>query len=287
MKYLRASTRLALGILSFPMMLGLTALQALVIGPLMGNDSMIPNLLYKWSSKLVGIKVEFNKASAPIVTDKPTWFVANHISTADFLPLGSKLKGNFVGKGEVLKWPVVAQIAKALKFMGLRRSSEYNGQSRAKIIKNFNKGHNTIMFPEGTTTDGSRVALFRAAMLKILYGETGVDKDGKTIPLKKDVVVQPVAIRVKTVNGKDATNNAELRDGYTMFNEESLFKRAWKRMQLKEVTLEVTVLPPLDPKAFKDERELINTAAQKIADVVNPGQKTFEKAQIPLVKAAA
>src|SRR5690606_35787115 len=101
--------------------------------------------------------------SAP-VEKQQTWYVANHISNADFLALGAKLDGTFAGKGDILKWPVVAQMARAIKYIGLRRSSEYNAESRAKLVKNFNDGQNAIMFPEGTTSDGSKVHLFRAAL---------------------------------------------------------------------------------------------------------------------------
>lgn len=281
MKNLRAAARMAAGIAAVPLIIGLTVMQAAFVGPVLRNRTLIPTLLYKMAGKLVGLKYEFNAASAPIVKDKPAWYIANHMSTADFLPLGSKFDGSFVGKGELLKLPVVSQIARALKYIGVRRSREYNGQSRAKIINNFNGGENTIMFPEGTTTDGSRVALFRAAMLKILYGEKGEDKEGNTVELEKDVVVQPIAITVKSIGGKPVGKDTEFREQYCLNREGNMLKRIWKRMQHKETVLELTVLPALDPKDFDNEMDLANQAARNIADIVNPGQEGFEKADIP------
>lgn len=279
---LRAGLRAAAGLIALPVIIGLTALQGFVVGPVFKNHTAIPNMVFNTLRKILGYKVEFNKASAPLETKKPTWFVSNHVSIADFVVLGSKLNGTFAGKGEILKWPGISHMARAVKYIGLRRSSEFNDESRGKIIQNFNAGHNTIMFPEGTTTDGKRVALFRGALPQLLFGEkSGLDRNQKPVTLEKDVVVQPIALRVTAVNGEDATGNDTLRNLYSMYDEDNALTRIWKRLQIKSTTLELTAFPPLQANMFKDEKELMNTAATSIAGVVNPGQKTFEKASIP------
>jgi len=277
----RATIRAAIGLAALPVVVGLTMVQGFVVGPVFKNQTAIPNMIYKGLRKLLGYKVEFNKASAPVEKKKPTWFVANHISIADFAVLGGKVGGTFAGKGEILKWPGISQMARAVKYIGLRRSREFNDESRGKIITNFNDGHNTIMFPEGTTTTGERVGLFRAALPKILYGENGVDKKKNEVKLEKDVVVQPVAIKVKEVNGQDATNSDTLRDLYAMYDEDNALKRVWKRLQIKSTTIELTAFAPASPKDFDTAEDLMNHAAREIVTVVNPGQETFEKAAIP------
>lgn len=143
----------------------LTPLQALVIGPVFKNHSVIPDFFYTGLCKIFGIKVRFSAASAPIETSRQTWTVANHLSLADFAVLGSKLKGTFAGKGDVLEWPLIAQMAHAMRYIGLKRASKKDApelyqknllKSRSKIISEFNAGGNVIMFPEGTTTDGRK-----------------------------------------------------------------------------------------------------------------------------------
>ena len=282
MKNIRAALRAAVGIAAIPLIvIPLAALQGFIVGPLSKNYTAIPNFLYNGLRRLFGYKIEFNAAAAPVVKDKPVWFVANHLSIADFIALGSTLNGTFAGKGDVLKWPGVAQMAYAMKYIGLRRSSEFNPQSRAKIIRNFNDGFNTIMFPEGTTSEGKQVHLFRAALITVLFGEKGMDKEKKEVSLKQDVVVQPVAIRVKEIEGKNAIGNDALRNMYSMYHEDNTLVRIWKRMQIRSTTIELTTFAPLHPKDFKDAKELINKAALDIAGIVNPSQTTFEKAQIP------
>lgn len=277
----RAIVRTAVGFgVVAPLIIAGAAVQA-VYGAVTGDQKTIPNMIYNSLRMLLGYKIEFNKASAPIVKDKPVWFVANHMSNADFVVLGSKLNGTFAGKGDVLKWPVVAQLARAVKYIGLRRTKEFNPQSRAKIAQNFNAGHNTIMFPEGTTSEGSQVYQFRAALPGLLYGQPSQDDKNRDVPLTRDVVVQPVAIRVREVEGVDATGNSALRDLYSMENNPNFLSRIWKRFHISSTKIEITVFPPMDPKSFSGPEELMNAAATQVASVVNPGQTTFERSKIP------
>lgn len=276
----QATLRSAAAIIAVVPALCLAAVQGFVVGKFSKNQA-IPKFIYNTMRSIMGYKVEFNKSSAPIVKDKPVWFVANHMSVDDFIALGSSVDGTFAGKGDILKWPVAAQMARAVNYIGLRRHRDFNPQSRAKIIKNFNAGYNTIMFPEATTTPGDKVYLFRAPLLSILFGEKGVDKMGAEVSLERDVVVQPIAIRVKTMEGQDALNNDTLRSKYTCHLIKGDLKGAWARMKNRGVTLELTVLPALNPKDFADERALINAAALSVASMLSPGQTTFEKAEIP------
>src|SRR3954466_12797668 len=99
-KNLRAARRAALGLAAFPAALGLSALQAFAVGPLTHNYEVIPKSMHRVMRRVFGYKIEFNAASAPLAKDKNqrVWFVANHISVADFIVVGSALDGSFVGK---------------------------------------------------------------------------------------------------------------------------------------------------------------------------------------------
>jgi 1-acyl-sn-glycerol-3-phosphate acyltransferase len=275
----RAAVRLVLGgAIVLGLGIPLVGIQ-MGIGLFKGNNTVIPNILYHGLSKMFGLKVQFNRAANP--TDKQKFYVANHISIFDFLALGIKVKGTFAGKGDLLKNPLLASALRAVRYIGLRRDPKYNAQSKAKLIKNMNAGDNTILFPEATTTPGKTVALFHFATLGPLYGDAGVDKKGVEVKLDKDVMLQPLAIVVKEVNGQNAVGNDELRDKYAMYNENNTLKRIWKRLKIREIKLEVTELSPLTPSKYPDAMTLANEAAYKIAQVVNPGQTEFESATIP------
>lgn len=278
---IRATRRALTGLVATPLLIGAVIAQATVVGPIFRNKTAIPNMVYNTIRRLMGIKIEFNKASAPMEEKRPTWFVANHMSMADPFVAGSALKGNFVGKGEILKWPVIGQLAAAMKFIGIRRSREFNQESMGKIAKSFNKGESVIMFPEGTTNDGSTVDQFRAGLISMLFDAKGVDKKGNEVELEKDVVVQPVAIKVLDVEGKCVEEDPELRQYYSHYENDNMLKRVWTRLATKTMTLEVTLFPPLDPKNFNDQFDLINTAHKQVQQVVAPDQTDVKPGFIP------
>lgn len=289
-RHIRAARRVFVGAALAPLVLGAIMLQGFVVGPL-GSKHTIPNLLYKTLGRWFGIKTEFNQASAPLETKRPTWYVANHMSVADFMVLGSTLRGTFAGKGDILGWPGIAQMAKAVKYIGIKRvkKDDPNFKTEHKktiglIMQNFNDGFNTIMFPEGTTTDGKEVALFRAGLISMLYENEGLDKKGNPVRLDKEVVVQPIAMRVKEVEGKNAIGRDEIRNLYSRQDQGMSLKSIWQRLGTKSMTIELTAFEPLRPREFENQFDLINQAHERVRSVVAPHQTGVKKAYIPGVE---
>ena len=245
--------------------------------------------------KVMNIKIVFNEAAAPLETKRPTWYLANHTSYGDFIVLGAAAQGTYAGKGEILTWPGVRELARAVNYIGLRRSREFNDQSRAKIINNFNEGYNMMMFPEATIPEsepdrgvvtGDEVYMFHAGLLPIIFGEAGIDKCGTKVKLDKkiadNVCVQAVAIKVIEVEGKkNAHEDPELRKAYTAHDKTGMLAQFWRLLTTKEMTVELTPLPVLEPKNFKDHFALTNEAHRQVASVIAPEQKTVYSAIIP------
>jgi len=305
-RYSLAATRLALGL---PLLIGaaltLLPLQNFVMRPLFKNNTTVPKFIFNTMRRFLGIKIEFNAKSAPLEKKRPVWYVANHMSMADFLVLGSALSCTFAGKGELLMVPgwkkvftsgvgkmpklMAAQIGgglmrgilNSINYMGLRRSSEFNRQNQAKLIAATNEGRRPAFFPEGTTSPGKVVHRFNHGMLDPLFGATGLDKSGNEVKLAQDTVLQAVAVRVKSVNGVDAVGRDDLRDLYSMYEENNALTRIWKRLMIRNLTIELTAFTPLEAKDFANKSDMINKAALDVASIVNPGQTSFERAQIP------
>jgi 1-acyl-sn-glycerol-3-phosphate acyltransferase len=258
-------------------------LQAYVIGPLFKNHTTVPKLFYKGLNKLFGYKVEFNKASAPIEKKKQSWYVANHMSPVDPFVLGKVIKGHFVAAGWLTQIGMVNTIGKAgrVMFVSQKKDEKFKRRDRGKIVKTFNDGENVAMFPEGWTNDGATVELFRAGLAELLYDGKATDKNDRPVELNnKDIVVQPIAIKVKSVRGYDASDDDALREVYSMNSNKNALKRIWNRLGYRDIVLELTAFPPLKPKDFKDAKSLMNEAHSQIVSVVAPNQKTIEKAPI-------
>lgn len=119
-----------------------------------------------WSSrllKILGIRLE--QAGEPIAPG--SLLVANHVSWVDIFVVNALAPSAFVSKAEVRRWPVIGWLAARNETVFLRRGS----RSHARIINReiaaiLGEGRNAALFPEGTTTDGSHVQHFHAALLQ-------------------------------------------------------------------------------------------------------------------------
>ena len=125
--------------------------------------------------------------------------VANHISWLDILALNTVQAVAFVSKAEVRQWPVVGWISAKVDTVFLRRGSRGHAKIvNAEIDGLLNAGKNVAIFPEGTTTDGSHLLGFHAALLQPAV-ETGRP-------------IQPVAISYHHADGSPSTAAAYVGD---------------------------------------------------------------------------
>lgn len=88
--------------------------------------------------------------------------VANHVSWLDIAVIGAQLPARFIAKHEVREWPVIGWLAQAAGAFFIRRGS---GSSKALVERlqpHMQTGGSVVLFPEGTTTDGTTVRVFHA-----------------------------------------------------------------------------------------------------------------------------
>lgn len=93
--------------------------------------------------------------------------VANHISWIDIYVINSVLPAAFVSKEEVRHWPLIGWLAAKNDTIFLRRGS----RGHARIINQqvadvLAQGKYVAVFPEGTTTDGTHLLHFHAALIQ-------------------------------------------------------------------------------------------------------------------------
>src|SRR5690349_21438579 len=97
----------------------------------------------------------------------PTLFVCNHVSYLDIEVMGGLVPGSFVAKAEVATWPFFATLAKAQRTIFIERTSSKTSSSRDEMMKRLDTGDNLMLFPEGTSSDGTRVLPFRSALFGV------------------------------------------------------------------------------------------------------------------------
>jgi len=123
-------------------------------------------LRQRWSGKLLAILgIRLQAEGVGIIPG--SMLVANHISWLDIFVINALAPSAFISKAEVRAWPVIGWLAARSETVFLRRGSRGHAKIvNAEIAALLDGGRNVAVFPEGTTTDGSHVLHFHAALLQ-------------------------------------------------------------------------------------------------------------------------
>lgn len=114
--------------------------------------------------RILGLKVTI---IGDITEHRPVIFIANHCSWIDIVALGSVLPGCFVSKAAVAEWPFIKWIAILGRTIFVSRNRATVRTEQNQLSQRLVNGDNIILFPEGTTSDGSRILPFSSTFLAI------------------------------------------------------------------------------------------------------------------------
>jgi 1-acyl-sn-glycerol-3-phosphate acyltransferase len=117
-------------------------------------------------------------------------------------------------------------------------------------------GDNLILFPEGTTSDGSRVLPFRSAFLSI--AEVPATADGKP------AIVQPVSVVYDRLGYLPAGRNT--RPLFAWYGDMDIGSHFWRLAQYRGLRATVLLHAPLDPASFPSRKELAQATWSAVAD---------------------
>ena len=93
--------------------------------------------------------------------------VSNHLSYLDIPVLSAAVPCVFVSKAEVEQWPIFGRYARWAGSVFVRRHDRADAaRANVSIRDSLQNGVPVVLFPEGTTTDGSRVLRFHSTMLQ-------------------------------------------------------------------------------------------------------------------------
>lgn len=218
------------------------SLVMLVAFPLIADQRRLL-LRQRWSRRLLNaLAIQVDQIGPTLAPG--SLVVANHISWLDILVLNAVQPVAFVSKAEVRQWPLVGWIAAQVDTVFLRRGS----RGHAKIVNGeidslLNTGKCVAVFPEGTTTDGTHLLGFHAALLQPAV-ETGH-------------LIQPVAISYKDLDG-----NRSLAPSYA--GETTMLQSFSAVLACRALLARVSVVPVLDPESLT-RRELAQAAHASIS----------------------
>lgn len=173
--------------------------QALVRVFSRGPASMrLPRLFHRSMCAILGLRVEL---SGTPVSAAQAVFISNHLSYLDVSAIGSVLSACFVAKDEIRGWPVMGALASLQHSVFISRKSRDAHAAAAALSTALEAGHRLVLFPEGTTSDGSAVLPFKSSIFALLAD-----------PALEHVVLQPISFALLAVDGHgiDAGGNRDL-----------------------------------------------------------------------------
>ena len=182
--------------------------------------------------------------------------VANHISWIDIFVINALAPAAFVSKAEVRAWPVIGWLAAKNDTIFLRRGS----RGHARIINEetaalLDAACNVAIFPEGTTTDGSSLLHFHAALLQpaIACGHP----------------VQPLALQYRSPDDR-------FSDAAAYIGDMSLGECIANIIAAPCTVARITVAPPIATAHGIDRRTLAAQARAEIARAIGIAPATHE-----------
>jgi 1-acyl-sn-glycerol-3-phosphate acyltransferase len=204
----------------------------------------------------------------------PVLYVANHVSYIDVPALGHLLDATFVAKSEVSAWPVFGWLARLGRTIFIQRSPRHADVERDLLAARLAAGDSVILFPEGTTSDGTGILPFKSALF------SAVDGDGAT------PWVQPVTIAyTRLADGRPIT--PALAPLYAWLGDAEFAPHLWSVFGMKGIHVEVVFHPIVDARDFPSRKVLARHCADEIArglawSRARAGQAPV-KADVPLI----
>jgi len=210
----------------------------------------IARLFFKGCSRLTGLRLNIQGRPGENVA----LYAANHASYLDIPVLGAAISGGvFVAKSEVAEWPLFGFLARISRTVFISRNGSDAAQQRALLGARMNKGSSLILFPEGTSTDGSHVKRFKSSLFAALDDVT------------REAWVQPVSIVYAHRKNAGPLNQSE-RENYTWFGDMTLAPHLLNVFGIEGCEVEVAFHEPLKARDFMDRKHLASTCESVISE---------------------
>jgi 1-acyl-sn-glycerol-3-phosphate acyltransferase len=198
----------------------------------------------RWSQTLLSIfNIPMNVQGAQFASCPSGCLqIANHVSWMDIFVLNAIQPSHFIAKSEVRDWPIIGWLCTRAGTLFIERASRQGANTiNHQIVEKLTHGERVGLFPEGTTTDGSRVGTFRPALV-----QPAIDASA---------VVSPVTIRYL-----DDEGNLSLNAPFT--GDTTLVESIWNMLNGRQIIANVSYARPL--QATGENRRALSTLAHSM-----------------------
>ena len=212
----------------------------------------VPGLYHRLCARLMGFDIVVR---GKVATERPALFVGNHSSYLDVMVLGTVIDGCFVAKAEVANWPLFGWLAKLTRTVFVERRTPQTARQRDKIGARLDAGDRLILFPEGTTNDGTLVLPFKSALFAVAE---------RTVA-GKPLLVQPFSVAYTELDGLPV--GREWRPLFAWYGDMGIGSHVWRISTFRKVRVEVRFHQPVTIGQYGSRKAL----AEHCYDVVRSG----------------
>ena len=172
--------------------------------------------------KLIGVKIVLRDPQGLMPkAGSGTLLVANHISYLDAPLMMRVLASVFVTSCDIEETPGLGNLTKAAGCVFVERRTRMKiRRDIQRVAELLRQGHNVVLFPEGSTSDGMHLLPFKSPLFKAAV-------DAQT-------TILPVCVRYLTN-----------RDQVAWYGDMTFLPHLYQLMECSEVTVEVTLLEPV------------------------------------------
>ena len=222
-------------------------LVCIIFFPIINRKSK-KRLIKSWSLMLLRIfkiNLIFNKNLKKVLTKKNYLIVSNHISWLDIFIINAAHPVAFVAKHSISKWPVLSWLVRASETIFIDRKRITKIKETSKEIEHFleNKG-SICIFPEGTSTDGSKLLNFKSNLLQTA--------------INKNISVLPIAIQY--------LHNQNYCSAPGYYGDLTLLDSIRNLIRFDNIDARLTILTEI--KSISNRKVLANEAYVKISKVI-------------------
>lgn len=199
--------------------------------------------------RLIGLKVQVVGEPS---RDRPVLYLSNHSSWLDVLVLGGALEACFVAKSEVGRWPLIGTISKLGRTVFVSRTRGGTGREADAMRARLAEGDSLILFPEGTSNDGTRVLPFRSAFLATAEAARAI---------------QPVSLVYDRLGGLPACRRD--RPVFAWYGDMDIASHFWRLARRSGARATIVLHEPFTPDTLPDRKALAVAAERIVANGVS------------------
>jgi 1-acyl-sn-glycerol-3-phosphate acyltransferase len=208
-----------------------------------------PHFFHRGVQFIFGLQVSFSGDNVGI---SPTLYVSNHISYIDIFVLGG-IRAYYIAKSEVANWPILGSLARFQNTLFFERNT---GKARDQLMvmqTHLLEGNSLILFPEGTSTNGTHVKPFKSSLFEAVNTNGG-----------ERIAIQAVTVAYISQGGRPMNQSA--LDHYAWYGTMPFGSHFLSLFSLKKVAVKVHFHPVCYLDEFESRKQCALHCEQQVSE---------------------